>query len=91
MKNFSLKKHVAHVHEEQKHTVQSKLPLKIHVNIGRHEGHKVLVITNDFCLHFEGNWRLTISSYVLNENSLILSFYSQIKPLNNILIICISI
>ena len=33
MKNFSLKKHVAHVHEEQKHTVQSKLPLKIHVNI----------------------------------------------------------
>mgnify|MGYP001157523136 CR=1 FL=1 len=36
MKNISLKKHVANVHEEQKHTVQSKLPLKIHVNIGRH-------------------------------------------------------
>lgn len=77
MKNFSLKKHVAHVHKEQKHTVQSKLPLKIHVNIGRHEGHKVLVITNDFCLHFEENWCLTISKYVLNENNLILIFYSQ--------------
>ena len=38
-------------------------------------------------MHFEGSWRLTISSYVLNENNLILLFYSQIIPLFNFSII----
>ena len=52
MKNFSLKKHVAHVHEEQKHTCAKYAAVE---NSCKHwstwrtnGGHAVLVITNDF-------------------------------------------
>ena len=81
MKNFSLKKHVAHVHEEQKHTCAKYAAVENSCkhwstwrtcSFGNHQW---------FYMHFEGSWRLIISSYVLNENNLILLFYSQIKPL----------